>query len=285
VQRLIFDIGFNVGQDTAFYLSQGHRVVAVEADPTLVEAGQQRFKREIEAGRLEIVNAGIAATEGHAEFWICEGNSEFNSFYREIAARQGHRHHPIRVPTTRFSRLLERYGTPHFLKIDIEGSDQHCLADLDASNLPSYVSIECECPKNDQRQDVEDALATLRQLHRLSYRRFKLINQFKFNSVSLPPEPNQVLQSIAEKCLLVPSLRDVPGVYRLSQLLMAKPRLERKFKREFPVGCSGAWGEDTAGRWLTVEDAERVYRHYRDVHFRDAELPNYSFWYDWHAAI
>ena len=28
--KLIYDVGFNTGQDTPFYLSQGHRVIAVE---------------------------------------------------------------------------------------------------------------------------------------------------------------------------------------------------------------------------------------------------------------
>ena len=41
--RLIFDIGFNNGDDTAHYLTRGFEVLAVEANPELVEAGRKRF--------------------------------------------------------------------------------------------------------------------------------------------------------------------------------------------------------------------------------------------------
>jgi len=72
----VFDVGFNIGQDTAFYLAEGHRVVAIEADPTLAAKGRQRFASEVRTGQLTIVNVGIAEREGEAQFWICEGKPE-----------------------------------------------------------------------------------------------------------------------------------------------------------------------------------------------------------------
>lgn len=283
MRHLVFDVGFNIGQDSAFYLSQGHRVIAIEADPTLAQAGRARFAREIESGQLEILNVGIAEREGFADFWICEGKPEFNSFFKDIAARDGHRHHKIAVPTLPFATVLQRFGTPHFLKIDIEGHDMLCLVALDSQHLPAYLSVESECPIDGRTASVEDGLRVLWQLRKLGYSRFKLIDQLDFTSLSLPPSPNQRLQRFSEDYLLKPPLRNIRGAYRLSQRLMPKPRLERKFKREFPLGCSGAWGEDTAGRWLTLQQAERAYRHYREVHFRDASARHYSFWCDWHA--
>ena len=47
VENLVFDIGLNRGQDTANYLAKGYNVVAVEANPELVEFCSQRFSREI----------------------------------------------------------------------------------------------------------------------------------------------------------------------------------------------------------------------------------------------
>ena len=87
INDLIYDVGMHVGDDTAFYLSQGYRVVAVEADPKLVKAAWYRFRHEIEQGKLEIVNVGISDTEGYADFWVCEKVSEWNSFDRNIASR------------------------------------------------------------------------------------------------------------------------------------------------------------------------------------------------------
>jgi hypothetical protein len=40
---LLYDVGMNNGDDTAYYLYKGFRVVAVEADPVLVEAARERF--------------------------------------------------------------------------------------------------------------------------------------------------------------------------------------------------------------------------------------------------
>jgi FkbM family methyltransferase len=170
---LIFDVGLNVGQDTAFYLSRGYRVVAIEADPILAEAARKRFCHDIEAGNLEIVNAGIAAHEGITEFWICDGKSEFNSFHKDIAARDGYPHHRIEVPTVRFASVLERFGTPYFLKIDIEGNDVLCLGDLSPSSLPRFISVESECTTGDGATSVEDGLLVLRTLRDLGYRRFQ----------------------------------------------------------------------------------------------------------------
>jgi FkbM family methyltransferase len=154
---LIFDVGLNVGQDTAFYLSRGYRVVAIEADPILAEAARKRFCLAIEAGNLEIVNAGIAAHEGIAEFWICDGKSEFNSFHKDIGARDGYPHHRIEVPTVRFASVLERFGTPHFLKIDIEGNDVLCLGDLSPSSLPRFISVEASAQPATERRALKTA--------------------------------------------------------------------------------------------------------------------------------
>ena len=54
--KLIFDIGMHVGQDTAFYLAKGFRVIAVEANPLLVRDAEKHFKNQIETGQLTILN-------------------------------------------------------------------------------------------------------------------------------------------------------------------------------------------------------------------------------------
>src|SRR5271155_3844914 len=106
VPNLIYDIGMNNGDDTAYYLRRGFHVIAVEADPQLAATGAERFANEIESGRLTILNIGIAAEEGEFPFWICETHPEWNSFDRIIASRDGCPHHEIRVPCRRFRAVL-----------------------------------------------------------------------------------------------------------------------------------------------------------------------------------
>lgn len=285
MKKLVYDVGFNVGQDTAFYLSSGHRVLAIEADPTLAEAGRVRFRREIEAGNLEILNVGIAREEGEAEFWICEEKPEFNSFYQGIAARNGYRNHSIRIPTTRFASVLRRFGTPYFLKIDIEGNEMLCLDDLTPSTAPYYVSIESECPVDAQPIGAADGLRALRKLRDLGYESFKLIDQFTFCSLSSPPSLNYILDTASRRWLTRAPLNRVRGTHLLSQRLMTKPKLERSLGWKFPLGSSGALGEDTAGRWVSLESAERAYQRHRDAYFRIPGKAHHSFWCDWHAKL
>jgi hypothetical protein len=65
--RLIFDVGFDNGDDTDHYLARGFDVVAIEANPELVEVGRRRFAAAIEAGKLRLLNVGIAELSGHAD--------------------------------------------------------------------------------------------------------------------------------------------------------------------------------------------------------------------------
>src|SRR5262245_50303064 len=77
----------NNGDDTAYYLRRGFRVVAIEADTCLAKCAAERFRTQISSGRLRILNIGIAAEEGELPFWICETHSEWSSFDRKIASR------------------------------------------------------------------------------------------------------------------------------------------------------------------------------------------------------
>jgi len=100
--KLIFDIGMNTGDDTAYYLHRGYRVMAVEANPDLVAVARDRFRPVIASSRLIIHNVGIAEREGDFPFWVCERHSEWSSLDRDLAARDDSAHHEITVPCVRF---------------------------------------------------------------------------------------------------------------------------------------------------------------------------------------
>jgi len=283
---LVFDVGLNVGQDTAFYLSQGYRVVAVEADPTLAESARSKFVQDILAGRLTILNVGIGAQEGVADFWICEEKPEFNSFHRAIAARNSYSHKCIKVLMLPFGAIIERFGVPCYLKIDIEGNDKLCLDGLSPSSLPPYLSMESECPLDDENASVEDGVRTLQRLYGLGYRKFKLINQRTFCSLSWPPSLHHVLDALAKRALNLVPARSRPSLDFISRRMVTRLRMERRFRHEFPLGSSGPWGEDTPGKWISYDEAERAYRRYRERYFLLAKNARfYTFWCDWHAKL
>ena len=283
---LVFDVGLNVGQDTAFYLSQGYRVLAIEADPTLAESARKKFASEILTGRLTILNVGIAAEEGLADFWICEDKPEFNSFHRAIAARNSRLHKCIKVPVLPFAAIIERFGIPYFLKIDIEGNDRLCLDALSPSSLPAYLSVESECPLDEKSASPEEGLLTLQKLYAVGYRKFKLINQYTFCSLSWPPSLHHGVEVLASRALNLLPTKSRPSLDFITRHLVTRRRLERRFRHEFPLGSSGPWGEDTPGKWISYAEAERAYRRYRNRYFLRVQEANfYSFWCDWHAKL
>ena len=54
---LIYDIGMNNGDDTAFYLIRGYRVLAIEANPELAEAGGNGSLRKSPSVRLKFLRS------------------------------------------------------------------------------------------------------------------------------------------------------------------------------------------------------------------------------------
>ena len=170
IADLIYDVGMNNGDDTAYYLRRGFRVVAIEAAPAPVQRAEERFRREIAAGRLTLLNVAIAETDGTRPFWICDAHSDWSSFDRAIAAREGVAHHPIAVTCRRFRSVLEEFGVPYYLKIDIEGSDHLCVDALTPDDTPKYLSLE--------RGD--GARTRLSRLAELGYTGFKCISQRHF---------------------------------------------------------------------------------------------------------
>lgn len=252
---LVYDVGMNNGDDTAYYLQLGRRVIAIEADPDLCDKARVRFEEAIADGRLTIVNMGVTAEPGTLDFWICENKREWNSFDRRIASRDGLPHHAIPVPCQTFAWIVRHHGIPTTLKIDIEGHDRLCIDGLaDLPDLPLHLSVE-----------LGDIDAFTRQLEALGYTEFKCVSQYDFLPLQLPPSEEQLRHEHG----------DAHHTRRHGDWI-------------FPEGSSGPTGPDTCGRWLSAEEARRVHRHYADLCRKGAESPfwygkTYSFWVDLHA--
>jgi len=259
---LIFDIGADTGDDTAYYLHKEYRVVAVEPNPASASRLRERFADEISAGRLTLLEVAISTSESAAEFWICDDLPAWSSLDRQMASKNRSRHHRVFVATCSFRSLLESFGIPLYCKIDIEGSDKTCLDDMDPGTKPAFVSVEMVY--KDSRLALEPSCALLDRLSSLGYRRFKVISQ-----VTHRQPPNWFLQFKA----VVP--------WRVSLRIT---RLEGMFRRYRPDGnwafdghVSGPFGEETHGSWLTDQQTRRMIEIIQRN--RDA-----SDWFDIHAA-
>jgi FkbM family methyltransferase len=279
---LVFDLGMNNGDDTAFYLASGSHVIAVEANPLLARQAEIRFAREIKAGLLQILNKGISSQEGEEDFWVCQTHSQFSSFNRESASRDDSPHYRVRVPTIRLQTLFRTYGVPSYLKIDIEGNELLCLDELVPGSMPKYVSLECDSFPGASGE--ENGLRVLAKLRALGYRYFKFINQYTFCSVTYPCSITVKMDSMARK-ILASQWNRIPGIYRFVSPFVVRTRLARRHDREFPPGASGPWGEDTDGRWISYSQAEKALQHYKSSQLTEEARRPFPFWYDWHARL
>jgi FkbM family methyltransferase len=251
--RHVFDVGMNNGDDSAYYLWSGCRVVAVEPNPVLAQRARERFSAEIARGQFVLEEVGIGAAPGKILFWVNEERDVFSSFDPARASRGGMKCREIEVECVTFDTLLRKHGVPYYLKIDAEGAEPHCIASLQSFGLPQYVSVEAE------------SLEFLLLLWQLGYRQFKLVDQMRHNS-RFPSFSNEnIISRVANRvCGYADRVKN------------------RKFRVTFPRGSSGPFGEDTSGRWKTVEEVAYHWLHFHFGHSNRGSLAPGT-WCDFHA--
>ena len=178
VARIIYDIGANDGADTGFYLAKGFKVIAVEADPALCDKIGKQYQRNLNDGRLKVVNIGVSDKHDTLTFFQNEF-SEWSSFQVKSKATTQLSHNQIAVPTAPLREIIENFGTPYYVKIDIEGFELKAISSLsDKSPLPVYLSFEVN----------HDWVQILDFLELLGFDGFQIVRQGK-GFLSDPPNP------------------------------------------------------------------------------------------------
>lgn len=174
---LIFDFGFHNGDDTDFYLAKGYRVVAVEANTNLYLDGKKRFAKELDNGRLCLINKAISQEKGEISFYVHPTNTDWSSCYHHIVTSDGSQPQLIKVETTTLHDLYRQYGVPHYMKVDIEGADVFVakqVAEYEAK--PEYISFETS------RRDFAGLFS---YLYVSGFSNFQLINQMNNNGLQV----------------------------------------------------------------------------------------------------
>jgi FkbM family methyltransferase len=222
---LIFDVGAHKGEDTEFYLRKGFRVVAIEANPAFCATIKESFNDAMKIGQLVVVNVAIARSCGKLDFYINEDISVFGTANPDWVERNrllgACKVTKIEVECTPLSTIVSQYGVPHYCKIDIEGNDVEALSSLGQGEAtPEFVSIESEKVSWDRLRNE------FRLLRSLGYRKFKIIDQSEIE------------------------LQDCPN-----------PPLEGNYvAHKFEEGCSGLFGDELPGRWLSLPEAIQTYK-------------------------
>lgn len=230
---LVFDFGLHHGEDSAYYLAKGYRVVAFEADPISADFCRRRFHSEIAAGKMRIIEGAIADDPSQTEvrFYVNRSKpvwSTSNSSWVKRNQRWGMHVEEVVAKTVDVRGAFLNFGIPHFLKMDIEGVERTILRMLQTfESIPPRLSLESE------KENFGDLLSDLNLLTQLGYSRFKVVQQ-----------------------------ATIPG-----RKIHIKDRWGRDMTYRFEKHASGGFDEDAEGNWLTLEQTialyQRIFSRYR----------------------
>ena len=132
---LVFDLGAHAGNRTRAFAAIGCHVVALEPQPDFA-----RLLRALFGGSpaVEVIEAAVGAEPGRASLSISERTPTVTTLaagWRDARGRESdfsgvQWNRRIDVETTTLDVLIERFGMPAFIKIDVEGSEPSVLAGL-----------------------------------------------------------------------------------------------------------------------------------------------------------
>jgi FkbM family methyltransferase len=140
---LVFDVGANIGEYTELFVGLGARVVAIEPNVQLAPV----LKKVWPTDRVTVECLALGSREGSADLYLCGRDylSTLSSEWIAVAERSErfsgiHWNEKIAVPVSTLDALIQKYGMPKFIKIDVEGFEKEVLAGL--SIAPKFVSFE-----------------------------------------------------------------------------------------------------------------------------------------------
>ncbi len=132
---LVFDIGAHVGDRVAAFRRLGAGVLAVEPQPALVFTLHLLFAY---AYNVTIVRAAVGRRNGYVDMKVNIDNPTVTTASDALVqAARGAKgwedqtwEKTMRVPMRTLDDLIDQYGTPAFIKIDVEGFEEEALMGL-----------------------------------------------------------------------------------------------------------------------------------------------------------
>lgn len=223
--QLIYDVGLHRGQDTDFYLKKGYRVVAFEAEPENAEFCRIRFASAIADGRLTIVEGAIIEEKSDADkvrFYRNNEHSLWGSIQIDWAVRNEV------VGTT--NKAIEVTPVDFGKCLEKYGIPHYLKADI--------VGSETIC--------LRALLAFENKPNYISIRSEKLIFQrLEYEFELLERLGYDTFKAVKQ------------DFHRINPAL---PSNNGAIYHTFEEGASGPFGEDSPGKWKTLNEALRDYR-------------------------
>jgi FkbM family methyltransferase len=136
---LVFDVGANKGQKANVFLEYTDKVVCFEPQPhclpylEMLDVPVEVIALDEKKGTATLYEADADTISSMSREFIANGLKERfkdNKWYDK----------PIEVETDTLDNMIEKYGVPKFIKIDVEGYELNVLKGL--TKDVEYISIE-----------------------------------------------------------------------------------------------------------------------------------------------
>jgi len=153
---IVFDVGANVGNRTKIFRKLAKTVVAIEPQEQCIAILRQQFGGD---RRVKLVSKALGARQGVAEMLVSSANaiSSLSREWIEAVQRSGRFsdykwEQQQKVELTTLDQLIAEYGTPGFIKIDVEGYEHEVLLGLSRAVralsfefVPEYLAFAYKC--------------------------------------------------------------------------------------------------------------------------------------------
>jgi FkbM family methyltransferase len=130
---MFFDIGSNIGKWSLSNVDNCDKIISVEASPNTF---QKLLNNTINNTKIVPLNYAVCNSDKEfIKFYNCSADtlstinkdwldSEKSRFYKQ------YNYNVITCKTITIDKLIQQYGTPELIKIDVEGGEFECLSSL-----------------------------------------------------------------------------------------------------------------------------------------------------------
>ncbi len=153
---LVFDIGANLGNRTKVFRRLGAKVVAVEPQPRCWNVLRAAYSNDVS---VNLVQEAVGRQAGQITMYLNEHHylSSVSAEWLDKVRASGRFgsttwDQTIRVSVTTLDTLIESYGQPSFIKIDVEGHElevlnglRRCVKTLSFEFAPEAFSTASSC--------------------------------------------------------------------------------------------------------------------------------------------
>ena len=159
---LCFDVGANVGNKVQPLLALKAKIVAIEPQESCHRILKMKFGNQI-----TLIPYGLGEREEIKDFYISDSStiSSFSNDWIDKVKKDRFKNNNWnviqKIPVTTIDKLIEEYGIPVFIKIDVEGFELEVLKGL---SVPiKMISFEYTVP-----EQTSQAIACIKRLYSIN---------------------------------------------------------------------------------------------------------------------